>query len=281
MESTLAQLPTLPTLHDSVTHVVCSPRVCGLRGDSSSIKTRAMTQDTSNLIDGGSNICVTGELGLLLDVVDVAPFKISVALEGNPSSFDDCITKQGLLPLSLSDGTTYYQTCFYCANMVETIISPSAILASSNVFVQWTQEGFKDHTIPGRICFSSHNGLLNMCFQLECRNGLYYCSTDIYTVDPNPLHVCCLRAAVATPIPDAVPHRPKAKYVPVSSARQLESEVWVLRFGSPGEHQLDVLLQHVIVTPPVFEYHPFRSINFKEQAYIRKQAAHRTAERIP
>jgi hypothetical protein len=248
--------------------VVCSPRVCGLRGDSSSIKTWTTTQDTSNLIDGGSNICVTGELGLLLDVMDVAPFKISVALKGNPSSFDDCITKQGLLPLSLSDGTTYYQTCFYCVNMVETIISPLAILASSNVFVQWTQEGFKDRTIPGRIRFSSHDGLLNMCFQLECHNGLYFCSTNIYTVNPDPLHICCLRATVATPLPDAVPHWPKAKYVPVSSTQQLESEVWALRFGSPGEHQLDVLPQHVIGTPPVFEYHPFRSIDFKEQAYM-------------
>jgi hypothetical protein len=55
----------------------------------------------------------------------------------------------------------------------------------------------------------------------------------------------------------------------------------MLRFGSPGEHQLDVLPSHVIGTPPVFEYHPFRSIDFKEQAYIRKQAARRTAERLP
>jgi hypothetical protein len=233
------------------------------------------------MVDGGSNVCVTGDLGSLLDVVDIKPITILFALEGALESYDDCITKQGLLPLSLSDDTTYYQTCFYCANMVETIISPSAILASSNVFVQWTQEGFKDRTIPGRICFSSHDGLLNMCFQLECRNGLYYCSTNVYTVDPDPLHVRCLRAAVATPLPDAVPHRPKAKYVPVSSARQLESEVWALRFGSPGEHQLDVLPQYVIGTPPVFEYHPFRSIDFKEQAYICKQAANCTAANSP
>jgi hypothetical protein len=31
----------------------------------------------------------------------------------------------------------------------------------------------------------------------------------------------------------------------------------------------------------VFEYHPFRHIDFKEQAYIRKQAARQKAERIP
>jgi hypothetical protein len=193
MESNLAFLPALPTLHDSVTHVVCSPRVCGLRGDPSTITT-STTCDATNLVDGSSNICVTGEVGLLLDVVDIPPFKISVALEGDPTSFDNCITKKGLLPLSLSDGTTYYQTCYFCANMVETIISPLAILDSSDVFVQWTQEGFKDRTIPGRILFTSHDGLLNMSFQLECRNGLYYCSTDVYTVDPTPIHVYRLRA---------------------------------------------------------------------------------------
>ncbi len=34
-------------------------------------------------------------------------------------------------------------------------------------------------------------------------------------------------------------------------------------------------------TPAVFEYHPIRSIDFKTQAYIRKQAAQCTAEQIP
>jgi hypothetical protein len=263
------------------THLVCSPRVCGVRGDSSSVRTCITDQKATKMIDVGSNVCVTGNLGLLLDVVDIDPFKISVALEGKPSSFDDCITKQGLLPLSLSDGTTYYQTCFYCTNMVEIIISPSAILASSDIFVQWTQEGFRDPTIPGSIRFSSHNGLFNMCFQLECCHSLYYCSTDVYTVDHDPVHVCRLRATMVTPLPNALPHHPKAKFIPVSRARQLESEVWALRFGSPGENQLDVFLQHVIGTPPVFEYHPFHSIDFKEQAYICKQAAQHTAEQIP
>jgi hypothetical protein len=236
MESILDQLPTLPSLHDSVTHVVCTPRVCGIRGDSSSVRTCITDQKATKMINDGSYVCVTGNLGLLLD-----PFKISVALEGEPLSFENCITKQGLLPLSLSDGTTYYQTCFYCANMVETIISPSAILASSDVFVQWTQEGFRDPTILGSIRFSSHDGLLNMCFQLECHHRLYYCSTNVYTVDHDPVHVRRMRATVVTPLPNALPHCPKAKFVPVSRARQLESEVWALRFGSPEENQLDPL----------------------------------------
>ncbi len=37
----------------------------------------------------------------------------------------------------------------------------------------------------------------------------------------------------------------------------------------------------MIGTPTTFEYHPFCLINFKEQAYMRKQAAEHTAERIP
>ncbi len=56
--------------------------------------------------------------------------------------------------------------------------------------------------------------------------------------------------------------------------------MWALRFGSPGETQLDILPPHVLGTSLVFEYHPFRSIDFKEQAYIRKQAAQQTAKRV-
>jgi hypothetical protein len=33
--------------------------------------------------------------------------------------------------------------------------------------------------------------------------------------------------------------------------------------------------------PPVFEYHPFQHIDFKEQAYIRKQPSRKTTERVP
>ncbi len=111
------------------------------------------------------------------------PITILVALEGTSESYDDCITKHGLLPpLSLSDGTAYYQACFYCANMVETIISPAAVLVSSDVFYSWTQEGFKDPTLPGSLRFTSHDGLLSMYFPLQCRDVLYYCDTDNYTV---------------------------------------------------------------------------------------------------
>ena len=86
-----------------------------------------------------------------------------------------------------NNGTTYFQTCYYCANMAKTIISPAAVLASSDVFFSWTQEGFRDPTIPGSLCFTSHDGLLSMHFPLLYRDGLYYCDTDVYTVDRAPI----------------------------------------------------------------------------------------------
>jgi len=158
-------------------------------------------------------------------------------------------------------------------------ISPTAILVSSNEFYYWNQEGCKDPTAPGRIRFTSKDGILSMYFDLEYQDGLYYSSSDIFTVDQvTPVWVNCHRTTTRT-LTDI--NRSPSKFVPTSRAQQVESEVWLTRLGSPGEGQLDLLPGHFIGMPPVFEYHPFRSIDFKEQAYIRKQAAQCVAERIP
>ncbi len=230
------------------------------------------------LIDGGSNICVTGDENLLVESIDIPPVAISVALKGGPASHEDTITKQGLLPLLLSDGSTYYQPCYFCANMVETIISPAAVLASSDQLYYWTQVGCKDPAAPGCLRFTSRDGRLSSTFDLEYRDGLYYCTSEVYTLDSDPPCADCHRT-VAAHTPNAC-HKPP-KFSPTLKARQIESELWMLNFGSPGEHQFDVLPLHVIGTPNIFEYHLFCYIDFKEQAYIRKQAAQRTAERIP
>ena len=249
-ESVLAQLLMISSILDSVTHVVCTPQVCGVHSDDvSSVKILRITDTAGTLMNGGSNVCVTGDLHTLLDVTNITPVDISVALDGVPSSVEDKITKHGLLPITLSNGSTYYQTCFFCANMVETIISPAAVLASSNVFYYWTQEGCKDPSVPGCIKFTSRDNLLSMHFDLHQRDGLYYCSTDVFIVDCDPVRVHCHRT-LATLMPDV--QRPSPKFIPTSKARQIESKVWMLRFGSPGKHQLDVLPPHVIGTPPVY-----------------------------
>jgi hypothetical protein len=52
----------------------------------------------------------------------------------------------------------------------------------------------------------------------------------------------------------------------------------MLRLGSPGEDQLDMLPGNVTGIPPGFHYHPFRFIDWKEEARIQKQAALRAAK---
>ena len=179
--------------------------------------------------------------------------------------------------------------------MVETIISPQTILEFSDVFASWTQTGFKDGH-PGQIRFDSHDGLVTMQLDLNYRGGLYYCPTDIFTVDKSPVHRLAIIHSIDHPNPypintttllvqrlwsQAPPVtllRPSL-FTPTSKSKQVESEVWLLRLGSPGVHQLDVLPGNVTGLPSVFKYHPFRFINFKEQARIRKQAAQRSAVR--
>ena len=92
---------------------MCTTHICGFRGDlTSGAQMIDGTIRSERMIDGGSNVCVTGELTALLDVVDIPPIAISVALEGTPATVDDCITKRGLLPLTISDGSIYYQPCY-------------------------------------------------------------------------------------------------------------------------------------------------------------------------
>jgi len=143
--------------------------------------------DHPSLMDGGANICLTGVLDLLVDVVSIAPLPISVATKLGDISMDDCCTKKGLIPLTLEDGSVYYQPCYFCKNAVETIISPQA-LSSSDVLVTWMQTGHKDGR-TGSIRFDSDSGLFSIAMRLEYWDGLYYCPgpTDVFTVDRDPV----------------------------------------------------------------------------------------------
>jgi hypothetical protein len=270
--------PDLPSIMDSVTHVVGLPRVCGLLGDSAPCIKSSTSLGDATLVDSGANICVTGLLETLVDVVSIPALPISVAVHGSNTSLDDCCTHRGLLPLTMEDGSVFYQPCYFCKNVVETIISPQAIVAGSDVFISWQQTGYKDGT-PGRLRFYSDSGLASMTLSLEKRDGLYYAPTDVYTVDHNPVRSLTPRVRRIVTPPSHSLRRPKQKFAPVTKSNQTESELWMLRLGSPGEHQLDLLPGNVTGIPSVFEYHPFRFLDFKEQARIRKQAAQRSAVR--
>jgi hypothetical protein len=73
-DSFLATLPQPPSITDSVMHIVCSPCVCGVHIDrKSSITIHCNPTSTNRMIDGGSNVCMTGNLGSLLDVDGIKP----------------------------------------------------------------------------------------------------------------------------------------------------------------------------------------------------------------
>jgi hypothetical protein len=184
----------------------------------------AAHQGISSMVDGGENICLTNILSLLIDVVDVPPLPISVAVAGSDVTMDQCCTKRGLLPLMLADGRIYYETCYYCKNAVETIISLQAILDGSDIFVEWTQTGYKDNS-PSLLQFSSASGLARMSIVLDKRDGLYYTHTDVYTVDKVP--VCPMYPTVQRLVNPKPPSTGCSvlQYVPVTKASQTESKL--------------------------------------------------------
>ncbi len=134
-----------------------------------------------------------------------------------------------------------------------------------------------------------------MSLSLDCNDGLYYCTTNVFTTNtflvrlhqcwalpsktedaasPKPLALSVLRALVNA---TATPHNRQQRFAPASWAQQLESEVWLLCLGSPGVTQLNVLPQFAKGLPSHFAYHPFCFVDFKEQAQIWKQAAKHSA----
>jgi hypothetical protein len=222
----------------------------------------------------------------MVSVVGILPMPVSVALAGTDVSNNDCCTKRGFIPLTCSDGSIYWHLCFYCANVVKTIISPEAVLASSDVFYSWMQTGFKDGQ-PGTIRFDCADGLLTINITLDCLKGLYYCHADVYTVDPTPdtnlipnTLTLPIVSQVATTNPPSSLRCPSC-YTPVLKSKQLELDLWLLCLGSPGIYQLDVLPGNMTGIPVDFDHHPFWLIDFKAQAQIQKQAAQLLAVRTP
>ena len=244
------------------------PRIFGLSRDRTSTV-------VAQLFDGGANICITGDASCLIHAVDIPPMPITVATSDTTISIDDCCTKRGFIPLTLEDGNLYWQACYYCANIVETIISPQAVVETSDVFTSWTQTGFNDGR-PGLIRFESADGRISMSIQLDCLGGLYYCTNDAYVLDGE----CDPRVNRVAPSTQPTHLRLPSKYKPTTKSKQLESELWLLRLGSPGVYQLDHLPGNATGLPSEFDYHPFRFIDFKEQAMIRRRAVQRSALRV-
>ncbi len=87
-----------------------------------------------------------------------------------------------------------------------------------------------------------------------------------------------IASRVATTAPPSILRCPR-KYSPTSKDKQLESELWLLRLGSPRVSQLDCLPANATGISSVFEHPPFHFIDFKAQAGICKQVVQWSAVR--
>ena len=261
-------------------HISFTPRVCNVKGDSTIIKPTIQT--SNQLVDTGANVCITNNINNLVDVENIAPFSISVATDGGNTNNNSC-TKKGLLPLRLDNGTTLYVPCYYCHDAVDTIISPEAIVESSATFTKWTQTGYKDPSIPGTLDLTNDSGSVRVTLTLTCKNNLYYCVSNSFIPEHDPMRISCQCTFAPISSDQQLDYDPTCHrtFEPVSKARQVESETWLLRLGAPGENQLQTLPSRSKGMPDKLECHPFRSLDFKEQAYIRKQPALKHSERLP
>ena len=176
-----------------------------------------------------------------------------------------------------TDGTLHRQPFLVNEHATDMIMSPDAILSSSPDFMGWRQTGYKDSQ-PGSLQFFDENDTPLLVLDLVKRNGLYYCPVSSLAIKSDNMQSPAAVHRLASS--NDTPRRSLATRKPVSKADLLESELWAARLGFCGESQLDALPGNVEGIPTQFQHHPFRFIDFKEQARIRKQAAGRKAQRL-
>jgi hypothetical protein len=93
-----------------------------------------------SLADGSANVCLTNDPTLLVDVVDINPVPLGMALTGSKTSTLKC-TQKGYMPIPLLNRTLHYQPFLINQHAADTIMSPEHILNNNHQFASWQQEG--------------------------------------------------------------------------------------------------------------------------------------------
>ena len=97
---------------DSVVHIRVNTIIYGIKGDKMKIPAKQQPKSHGGLADCGSNLCMTHDESILVNVRTYPPFSVEQATSdgGNPDR--NVRNKRVLLPFPLMYGTIYYQTCF-------------------------------------------------------------------------------------------------------------------------------------------------------------------------
>ena len=209
------------------------------------------------MADTGANVCVTGDASILVDLVDIDPVPLGVAVKSTDTRASLC-TKRGFLPIPLLDGSYHYQPFLYNPHASDTILSPAHVMWSSTRIAKWQQSGSKDPSDLDTLSFTDRDGHDLLVLPLTTQNGLQYCTHD-KPATPHPV----VRSTIVYSATKDTPA--------TTSRRVLDAELWAARLGYCSEWQLAQIPLHADGTPTKFYPHPLRFVTHKEQARIRKQ----------
>jgi hypothetical protein len=193
-------------------------------------------------------------------------------------------THRGLYPL-VDDrtGTVEYTPMYLNLAATGTIVSPSAVLRHSDIYTTCTLTLHSDQR-PGKLRFESSSGCASLHITLCKKNDLYYIPSNKFRIRED--FPAVLHHRVNLDAEDDNIHQPSAVKVrrntsqPVTPKQQVESELWAARLGNCSENQLDLIIDAADGVPRRFHYHPFRYIDWKEEARVRKQPTRKTAIRL-
>lgn len=131
----------------------------------------------TSMADSGANVCITGDTSILVDLMDIDPIPLGVAVTSTDNTSSLC-TKQGFLPIPLLNGTFHYQPFLFNPHATETILSPAHVMWSSSCIAKWNQSGSKDPQCVDSLTFTDDADNSLLVLPLTTRNGLQYCTHD-------------------------------------------------------------------------------------------------------
>ena len=227
------------------------------------------------LVDSGSNVCLTNDLSILDNVQDMEPRSLDVALDSpavQPPTAK--CTKFGFVSIRLLNGTFHRQKFLFNEAATETILSPEDIVRNSTILRHWVQSGRGGASGDGCLLFSgSDETTVLLSLPLVKRNGLYYCSMSGAASEASLLDtVNVIRhhdEDEDEPEPEAL--RVNTVSRPVTKVEHLSSELWAARLGYCGSQQLALIPANTEGTPSKFRCHPFRFLDVKEEAAVKRQ----------
>ena len=194
---------------------------------------------------------------MLEDITEIEAIPLGIALGEKDSQH---ITKRGYLPLSLTCGTTIRVPMHIHPSANDTIISPEAIMYSTDSIHSWTQTGTPDG--HGSVTFYSKDGRVLLSLNLGAKNRLYFYGVGSTCVGPAMSGAGPVSEAYSVETVDekqqAPPAQTRSRKTPVTLGYQLDSELWSVRHGSPGETSMHELAKgRALGIPNGFRFHPF------------------------